>query len=134
MEDVVYAAAGIYHPYALPSDQVLLIWTKLSHVYGGWDGFSGPDPVTDPVENPTILDGQNARRGVTAVIYSGTSMMDGFTIRNGNATGKYAMCSATEPAGCGGGFFIAGVSFNMIIASLMSSGGCVICHCCKNHK
>ncbi len=40
-------------------------------------------------------------------------MMDGFTIRNGNATGKYAMCSATEPAGCGGGFFIAGVSLNI---------------------
>jgi hypothetical protein len=115
---LVFVAAGTYHPYALPSDQVLLL-TNNVHIYGGWDGISGPEPIPDPETNITILDGQDARRGVTAVFYSDSASLSGVTIHNGNATGKYAMCSGSSPAGCGGGIFIAGVSLvieNCIIA------------------
>ncbi|MGB8252804.1 MAG: hypothetical protein WCF08_06285 [Anaerolineaceae bacterium] len=105
---IVFAAAGTYHPYTTPSDQVLLI-TNSVHIYGGWDGISGPDPVPDPTANISIIDGQNSRQGVTIMLAADEVVtLSGFTIRNGNATGLIAICSASGPAGCGGGIMASG--------------------------
>jgi hypothetical protein len=106
---LVYVAAGTYHPYVLPSDQVLLI-TQSVHIYGGWDGVSGGDPgIPDYETYVSTLDGENARQVVTILLDTGeTVTLTGFSIRNGNATTKTAVCSAVNAAGCGGGVFISG--------------------------
>ncbi len=106
---LVYVAAGTYHPFSLPSDQVLLI-NQSVHIYGGWDGVSGGDPgIPDHETYITTLDGENARQVVTIMLDpTETATLTGLTIRNGNATGKTAICSAPSPAGCGGGILVTG--------------------------
>lgn len=106
---LVYIAAGTYHPYSLPSDQVLLI-TQSVHIYGGWDGVSGGDPgIPDYESYVSTLDGENARQVVTILLDAGeTVTLTGLSIRNGNGTGKIGVCSAVAAAGCGGGVFISG--------------------------
>jgi hypothetical protein len=103
---LVYVKYGTYHPYSLPSDQVLLI-TQSVHLYGGWDGVSGPDPsIPDYATYTTTLDGDDARQVVTIMLASDkTVTLTGFTISHGNATGKTGICSAADAAGCGGGIF-----------------------------
>ena len=102
----VYVAAGDYHS---PFDQVLFI-NKSIRIYGGWDGVTGGDPGTpDPETYITTLDGENSRQVVTIMLDPGeTVTLTGLNIRNGNGTGKTAMCSAVDAAGCGGGIFISG--------------------------
>ncbi len=106
--DYIYVGAGTYYPATLPSDQVLLL-NKAVAIYGGWDGTSGWVPPLDPNPSLTILDGEHTRRGITAYNFTSTAVLSGLTIRNGNATNKNALCSASNPAGCGGGIFIVGV-------------------------
>jgi hypothetical protein len=102
----VYVAAGTYQSIY---DQVLFI-NKSVTIYGGWDGVTGPDPgLSDPDTYETIIDGQNLRQGITLLLDNGEEVrLDGLTIRNGNGTGKTAVCSAGDAAGCGGGIFISG--------------------------
>ncbi len=65
--------------------------------------------MTDPETYETIIDGQNLRQSVTILLDVGEEVrLDGLTIRNGNGTGKTAVCSAVDAAGCGGGIFISG--------------------------
>ncbi|MBN2258192.1 MAG: right-handed parallel beta-helix repeat-containing protein, partial [Anaerolineaceae bacterium] len=81
---------------------------------GGWDGVSDPGSlVIDPDQYVSILDGQNARRVVTADSIIGTPRLSGFTIKNGNADGLVAGCTASEPAGCGGGIFISNAALTI---------------------
>ncbi len=83
---------------------------KSVRVYGGWDGVTGGDPgIPDPETYVSILDGQNARQGVTIMLgLDEIVTFSGFTVRNGNATGKVAICSAPNAAGCGGGIMVVG--------------------------
>ncbi|MBN2258677.1 MAG: right-handed parallel beta-helix repeat-containing protein, partial [Anaerolineaceae bacterium] len=69
--------------------------------------------VIDPDQYVSILDGQNARRVVTSESIIGIPRLSGFTIKNGNADGLAAGCTAYEPAGCGGGIFISNAALTI---------------------
>ncbi len=120
----VYAAAGTYQS---TSDQVVFIDRSL-RLYGGWDGVS-PNPVPDPVEYPTILDGSipsDNHRVVNVVLEPSEEVtISGFTIQNGNATGQVADCFYENSAGCGGGILVTGGSItienNTIVDNVASS-------------
>jgi len=108
----VYAAVGIYQS---SSDQVVFIDRSL-RLYGGWDGIS-PNPVPDPVEYPTILDGSKTtgnHRVVNVVLEPAEGVtLSGFTIRNGDATGQTSNCFYSDSAGCGGGILVTGGSITI---------------------
>jgi len=101
----LYAAAGTYS--AISGNEVVLL-DKAINFYGGWNGAASGTPYRDPATNVSILDGGDARRVITAAGFTGQAQIDGFTIHNGNATGKVALCSATNAAGCGGGILVSG--------------------------
>lgn len=62
---------------------VLCVASKSLTILGG---YSGSDwAIADPEHYPTIIDGQNAYRGVS--LQNGTYRMEGFTIQNGRAQG-----------------------------------------------
>ena len=99
----LYAAAGTYTG---SGNQVVLL-DKTIYFLGGWDGSPIEDVVRDPAAYVSILDGQNERRVITV---SGspavTPIIDGWTIRNGNASGLISQChSFGATAGCGGGIY-----------------------------
>lgn len=77
-DDTVYVAAGTYIGSG-PDTEVVLINTGIS-LLGGWDGAATGPIVRDPVLHVSIIDGQNARRGITM---NTASTVDGFTIRHG---------------------------------------------------
>jgi hypothetical protein len=108
----VYAAAGIYQS---TSDEVVFIDRSL-RLYGGWDGIS-PNPVPDPVEYPTTLDGTialvNHRVVNVALEPSEEVTISGFTIQNGNATSRVVDCFYSDSAGCGGGILVTGGSITI---------------------
>jgi hypothetical protein len=102
--DTVLAAAGTYTG---TGSQVVTL-NKNINFYGGWSGNTIGAPTRDPATYVSILDGQNVRRVIT--ISGGVSVqptVDGWTIRNGNATALTTNCSAYGPAaGCGGGIHV----------------------------
>ena len=108
----VYAAAGIYQS---TSTEVVFIDRSL-RLYGGWDGVS-ENPVPDPVEYPTILDGSIPmvnHRVVNVVLEPAEEVtISGFTIRDGNATGQTTDCFYENSAGCGGGILVTGGSITI---------------------
>ena len=73
-------------------------------------GYNASDwKVSDPVLNPTIIDGQNQYRGVSVLGTSGTTVkaslvMEGFVIRNGLAQGASSGADY-QIGGYGGGLF-----------------------------
>lgn len=101
--DIIHVAAGTYKPnrradnvsVITPNDRdnAFLI-TNSVHIYGGYP-VSGP-PVRDIVANPTILSGDigvpndsldNCYHVVMRVGFPTNPILDGFTIRDGNANG-----------------------------------------------
>ena len=86
-------------------DQVVCILDKNITINGGYDGQNWSS--ADPTSNKTIIDGQNAYRGVAVIAYNGTAnlAMDGFTIQNAKAQGT---TQSTDPGftfGYGGGMY-----------------------------
>ncbi len=92
--DTIYVAQGTY----TSTDGAVLTVTKSITIYGGWDALTTTLPMRDPLIYSTILDGENARRGVEI---SGdiTPTLDGFIITRGNAS------NAAIAPGYGGGIY-----------------------------
>ncbi len=97
--DTVYVAAGTYTG---TGEQVVALGKSIT-LQGGWDGAGGGAVEVDPTANLTTLDGQHARRVITAT--SCNPVIRGLSIRRGNATGLTAGCTLAfgYAAGCGGG-------------------------------
>ena len=74
----VWVAAGTYY------ERITL--TPYAHAYGGFAGTEAVRTDRDWTAHPTIIDGENTRRGVLG---ANNATLDGFTIRNG-----YGFCSA----------------------------------------
>jgi hypothetical protein len=104
----LYAAAGTYTVES--GDQVVLLQRTIDFL-GGWDGAPSGPIVRDPELYESILDGENDRRVMTISDSSDVQpLVDGWTIRNGNAaelTG-YGDCHAhaSNALGCGGGIYV----------------------------
>lgn len=86
----IWVKSGTYYGDTSNSKGAFQI-CKRNKVYGGFAGDEGPDFNLDDRDfeaNPTILDGQNARRVICQVDNMTTAEMavwDGFTIQNGYA-------------------------------------------------
>jgi hypothetical protein len=103
----IWVASGMYKPTA-GTDRLLSFSLKNGiAVYGGFDGTESQLSQRDWEENETILSGDIGVPGVIGdnsyhVVYnsgiSNTAILDGFTIRDGNANGNY-------PHYLGGGMF-----------------------------
>jgi hypothetical protein len=124
----VYLAAG---NYTGTGNEVILL-TKNISLYGGWAGTTTYPPVRDPETYISVIDGQNARRGITILGGSVDPLspsISGLWITNGNASGLTTNCTGSSgtPSGCGGGIFIYNASpyiqNNYIYANAASKGG-----------
>jgi fibronectin type 3 domain-containing protein len=119
--DRVLVAAGTYKG---TGPEVVLIGRSIE-LLGGWDGSPSGAVTRDPIANPTILDGENARRVVT--IASAEPTVDGFTITHGNATGlTTSLCGHLgAPDGCGGGIYAntarAVISGNTVVGNVAAT-------------
>ena len=76
---ILYLAGGNY----TSSEPAVLDLTQNQLIYGGWDGAATTPVHRDPAAYPTVLDGQNLRRGVmiagpAAVTLDGLSVKKGF--------------------------------------------------------
>ncbi len=102
----LYAAAGIYTAKS---------WERSGPVeqdpfnfLGGWDEYQ-LTPIT-AIHQPTIsiLDGEHVRRVITVTGGNTQPVIDGWTIRNGNATGLITNCyvHGSTAGGCGGGIYV----------------------------
>ncbi len=100
--DTVYVAQGTY----TDTGEAVVQVTKSITFYGGWDGAASGPVVRDPESYPTILDGENTRRGVDLDGRLGTitPTVDGFVIANGNAA------HASPNSGRGGGIHSMGAT------------------------
>jgi len=92
--DTLYVAQGVY----TSSGDAVVTVTRSITLYGGWDGTATTPVVRDPEMNPTILDGEDARRVVT-IAGDISPTLDGFIITRGQAN------HASYLAGHGGGIF-----------------------------
>ena len=119
----VWVKTGTYYGDEGNIDGAFSIY-KYNRVYGGFEGNENPDfnlNDRDFEANPTILDGQNARRVLYQIDHFNSaeySLWDGFTIQNGNAGsggGAYLCCNSrfvnckfidNHSAGFGGGAYI----------------------------
>ena len=99
--DTVYVAAGTYTG---TGDNLVQI-TRSIRLYGGWNGTGAGPVVRDPSAHVTTLDGQNARR-VVRISGAISPVLDGFTVRRGNATGLKTECGDAVAEGCGGGILV----------------------------
>jgi hypothetical protein len=97
--DTIYLAQGTYTG---AGEEVVLL-TKGISLYGGWDASLTTPPVRNPQLYPTILDGENARRGVS-ISGNITPTLDGFIVTRGNAS------SAALDPGRGGGIYSSGAN------------------------
>ncbi len=100
--DYIYVAHGIY----TGSGGYVINITHSIHLLGSWNGDTGDLwPVRDVYKTPSQLDGQSTRR-VIHIQGAISPVIDGFFIRNGNASGTGAECQeAPETTGCGGAIF-----------------------------
>ena len=102
--DTLYLAEGTY----TGGGAAVVTLTRSITLAGGWDGRSTGPLTLDPKRFPTVLDGENQRRGV--YVGSGiTVTLTGLTITRGNATGlTLDICNRGKPeperkvTGCGG--------------------------------
>ncbi|RMF46099.1 MAG: hypothetical protein D6755_07080, partial [Anaerolineae bacterium] len=96
----LYLAAGTY----TGTGGAVLTLTQSLNVYGGWDGSASGAVQRNPAVYVSVLDGENARRGV---FVSGgvTVTLDGLHITRGNATGLGGGFAGAE-ADAGGGVYV----------------------------
>jgi hypothetical protein len=136
--DTILVAAGIYtysgvglsslcYQYTFRPSVVCIVDKHLT-IIGGYSNSNWG--ASDPDTNLTVIDGQNANRGITLV---GTSLnyakaslsLDGFTIRNGLAQGSTSG-EFWQISGYGGGIFVGSAPFtfkNLIIQNNKAKGG-----------
>ena len=113
--DTLLLAAGTYTYNTsadtctfLPSSgkSVVCIVDKTLAILGGYTTSNWSTP--DPVNNPTVIDGGGAYRGIYLLGYNSTTThlrIEGVTIRNGKTTGPY---TTGDPTGFGGGMVVSG--------------------------
>ena len=129
VSQMVWVKTGTYYGDANNSNGAFIIY-KNNRVYGGFAGNETPDFNLDDRNfeaNPTILDGQNARRVLYQIDHFQNyeySIWDGFTIRNGAAgagAGAYLCCNSrfanckfenNIADGFGGGAYIISAYYN----------------------
>lgn len=140
--DAIYSAAGVY----TGSGGAVVSLTKSITLYGGWNGTTTTPPVRDPEAYPTILHGEEVRRGVY-ISGSITPTLDGFTISGGagaDGGGVYVFDAApllqnnvitanrtittNYNGGRGGGIFVGGngraaIAQNDILSNTAGYGG-----------
>jgi len=119
--DTVYFREGTYIDHNL-FPHVLYV-TRNINLLGGWDGVSSGDLITDPEIHPTILDGENLRRGIyiNGNVSPISPTIDGFTITNGNASNLATNCTATNAKGCGGGIFVYRAGARMVNNKILNN-------------
>jgi hypothetical protein len=124
----IFLAAGNY----IGTGNEVILLTKNISLYGGWAGTTAYPLVRDPDTYKAVIDGQNARRGISILGGSVNPLspsINGLWITNGNASGLTTSCegNAGTPSGCGGGIFINNASpyiqSNYIYANTASKGG-----------
>lgn len=110
--DHVYAQSGTYYSEYVSDLQVLYIKGDL-WLMGGCTWTSASDVNCSPTI-PSILHGENQRRGITIEGKSSDVNLYGLTIRSGNAYGvNPSLCplkGGGSALGCGGGIFTLGIS------------------------
>lgn len=92
--DAIYAAQGMY----TGSGGAVITVTKSITLYGGWDGSVTTPPMRNPEVYPTVIDGEEARRGLY-IIGPATVTLEGLTIANGQ------VISATTTGWDGAGLY-----------------------------
>ena len=112
--DTIYVAQGTY----ISTGGSVVTMTKSITLFGGWDASMAMPPARNPEVYPTILNGENARRGVY-ISGSITPTLDGFIITQGNASE-----AAMDPR-YGGGIYSNGanpiLTHNVITGNVASS-------------
>lgn len=78
--DVIYVAEGTY----TGTGDAVVTLTKTIQLLGGWDGSSQTPVVRNRETYPTIIDGEDQRRGIS-ISGSIAPTIDGFTITRGKA-------------------------------------------------
>ena len=99
--DALYLGAGTY----TGSGGAVITLTRSLNLYGGWDGAPSGAVGRDPRLHISLVDGENARRGV---FISGPGIavtLDGLQITRGNADGLDGRPSSDEDA-AGGGIYV----------------------------
>ncbi len=116
--DTILVAQGTYtfpasvdYPCPNWTSAVVCLYNKTLTISGG---YSASDwSVADPTANLTVIDGQNAHRGVMVFDYKADTLitlnMQGFTIQNGLAQGP----TGYDSSGIGGGMLAQHVVLNL---------------------
>lgn len=136
----VWVATGMYN------ERIVL--RSFSYLYGGFAGTESTRDERNWTENTSVLDGNSASSVVTAASGQGLSVIDGFTIQNGNAeNGGGIYCAYSSPtisnniitdnkthnalACFGGGIYCLSsspiISNNTISKNTASEGGGIYC-------
>lgn len=109
--NVVWVARGTYIPTGNGAGRYRHFTLKNEvSIYGGFEGTENPGNFNlfdrNFLDNETILDGQNDRYHV---IYNAginaSALLDGFTIKNGNANGDYNQIPPPDETLRGGGMY-----------------------------
>lgn len=113
--DQVWVAAGTYYPTTGNDRHASFVIPTGVAVYGGFAGFEQQLNERNWQAHATILSGEIGVAGIQdnsfSVVYTkgvdASTILDGFTITQGNANGKG---EEGNPTRCGGGWFNEGVS------------------------
>jgi len=130
--DSIYVAGGTY----TGSGGAVVTATKGITLYGGWDGTTAAPPVRDPAAYPTVLDGEDQRRGVYAGIGAALTL-DGFTVTRGRSnysgggiaadlaslTVRNCQITGNLAPGDGGGIFVNGGTAQILNNRVVSNTG-----------
>lgn len=103
-------------PFTIPVSSVVEMRRGVA-LYGGFSGWEAGRDQRDPLANPTVIDGQGIGRCITADgsgWQEGLTVIDGFTLRNGNARYHY-----------GGGLYAS--SCRPIITNCIFSSNTALC-------
>ena len=128
--DTIWVAQGIYKPTGVGRAATFLF--QSGSVCGGFNGTETSFSQRDPKVNITILDGDigvpgdasdNCYHVVTLQSFNGGSILDGFTIRDGNANAGYPGSTTLQPDNSGGGVL------NMANSNLSWPSNAGIGHC-----
>jgi gliding motility-associated-like protein len=129
--DTIWVAQGIYKPTGVGRAATFLFTS--GSVCGGFNGTETAFSQRDPKTNLTILSGDigitgdasdNCYHVVTLWHFNGSSVVDGFTIRDGNANAGYPGSTTLQPDNSGGG--VLNLASNPSDLSYAGIGHCII--------
>ena len=102
--DVIFMKTGTF----TGSGTEVIKVTKDLSIFGGWDGLNTLPPHLDPVNTPTVIDAEGARRGLD-INGSITVQISGLSVKDGNASGLLGY-SYYGDYDAGGGIYVNGAS------------------------